>query len=453
LKYAISTDIDEIKEVIKKSTNQNDNIIWQTRSNKRNVFDIQEASVDNLRKIIKFKLIGEVHKIDPTITIYTKLSHRNTIFKGSIIGQRDGYLFVSIPDEVKLEELREFPRFTFDSLQDKMATLSMESELVSGSMFNLKVKLADISLKGMGIIVSYPNAELLKNNEIFLSELGKHQFDTNIKANIMYNKHFSYRKDGKNIKCMKMGVNLEDSISQNVIDTFIRSAEGFDHSAIGFLGHSFEFENSLHSQMDNMFSTLHKKNNFFSALKQFDENPLNRKEDEYFSKHIQYVAKISCGIAKLIGHDTKKVLQSLIYCSFIHDIAFIANRKLSLIQDVPHFNLIKDTLTSTERDLFINAPKHAFDFAFYDKYAPKGVEKIMIQLRESPDGSGFPNKLLSNDIHPIAAMFIIAHDITDYMLERKNWNYQEYLQHYRKKFIGGIFDDIGSSIEVARMRL
>jgi hypothetical protein len=119
LKYAISTDIDEIKEVIKKSSTQNDNIVWQTSSSKRSVFDIKETYVDTLRKILKFKLIGDVHKIDSSITIYTKLSHRNTIFKGNIIGQRDGYLFVSIPEEVQLDELREFPRFTFDSAEDK----------------------------------------------------------------------------------------------------------------------------------------------------------------------------------------------------------------------------------------------------------------------------------------------------------------------------------------------
>ena len=452
MKYAISTDIDEIKEVIKKSSAQNDSIVWQTSSGERNVFDIQETFVDSLRKILKFKLKGDVHKIDPSVFIYTKLSFRNTIFKGKLIGQRDGYLFVSIPDEVQLEELREFPRFSFDTSEDKMATLTMESDLINGSMFNLKVKLSDISLKGMGVIVSYPNGELLKNNDIFLSELGKHVFDKNIQTKIMYSKHFSYRNEGKHIKCIKVGVNLDDSLSQNIIDTFVRNTEGFDHSAIGFLGHSFDFENSLHSQMDNMYLNLNKRNDFFGSINQLNKNTLNRKEDEYYPKHIQLVAKISCGLAKLLGHDTKKVMQSLIYCAFVHDIAFIANRKLSLIQDPSHYNLVKDTLSTAERDLFVHAPKHAFDFAFYDNFSPKGVEKILIQIRELPDGSGFPNKLLAKDIHPIAAMFIIAHDITDYMLERGTWNYQEYLVHFKNKFTGGIFDEIGSSIEIARMK-
>jgi HD-GYP domain-containing protein (c-di-GMP phosphodiesterase class II) len=450
VKYAISTDIDEIKEVLKKSKTSSESIVWQTSSNTRNIFKIQETFVDSLRKILKFKLKGDVHKIDPEVVIYTKLSFRNTIFKGNLIGQRDGYLFVSIPEEVQLEELREIPRFSFTTSEDKFATLAMRSDLIDGSMFNLKLKLSDINTKGMGLIVSYANAETLKNNDLYLSELGKHSFSEKIEAKIMYDKHFSYREDGKNIKCMKMGVRLSEIMSQNTLETFVRSAEGFDHSVIGFLGHSFEFENSLHSQMDNMYSILNKNNNLFNSLNQFSKSPLTRKEDEYFPKHIKLVARISCGIAKLIGHDTKKVMESLIYCAFVHDIAFIANRKLALIQDKFHFNQVKETLTNEERELFIHAPRHAFDFAFYDKYSPKGVEKIMIQLRELPDGSGHPNKLLAPDIHPIAAIFIVAHDITDYMLDRISWNFQEYLAHYRNKFSGGIFEEIGDILDSAR---
>ena len=45
---------------------------------------------------------------------------------------------------------------------------------------------------------------------------------------------------------------------------------------------------------------------------------------------------------------------------------------------------------------------------------------------------------------------IIAHDLTDYVFERKTWNYYDYLTHYARRFKGGIFDEIYNYIEKAR---
>lgn len=450
IKYTISTDIEEIKKVLLKSKSSSESIIWQTSSSERKIFNIKNINIDDIRKIVRFEFNDNIKDLNRNALIYIKLAFRNTIFKGEIIKLVNNYIYVNIPEEFQLEELREFPRFEFNGNEDKFASLSIKTELVSNSNLNLKVKLLNISQQGMGMAVSYANGDLLKENSVQLKAIGNHEFTQPVNAKIVYDEHMSYKQNGKLVKCLKLGAKLDINISQELLQSFIRSVEGFDHSRIGFLGSSHDFENALHSQMESMYSQLKKSNNFFRNIEKRSSEISKFREEDYFPKHIKLVAQISCALAKLIGNDTKKVIQSLIYTAFTHDIAFLANRKLSLIQDQNHFEKIIDQLTPEEIDIYNSASKIAYDFAFYDNYAPKGVEKILIQVRELPNGLGVPNGIKANDFHPLAALFIVAHDLTNFIFERKNWNYHDYLLTYPKKFQGGVFDDIFNHLNHAR---
>lgn len=450
MKFKVSTDPKEILKIIKKYDNKDECIIWQSTANERLVQTVEQVHIDNLRKIIKFKLNkNEYQDLDPTLNIYIKLSFRNTIFKGELIGNKENDIFVNIPDEVQFEELREFPRFTFGPHEDKSITLSVKSSIVANSLFNLKVKLQDISQTGLSFLVSHANYDLVIKNDMTMSALGPLELENPLPTSVVYTDRFSYRENGKKLNCLKMGARLENQLNSDLLNTFIRSFEGFDHSSIGFLGHEFEFQNSLHYQMETMFKHLKRKNELFDSIEQATNISQKLKENEYFSRHIKLLAKMSCGIAKMLGHDSKKVLEKLIYASFVHDVAYYANPKLSLIKDMKHFKEIKDDLNSKEEEIYKNAPKLAFDFAFYDKFAPKGVETILMQSKELPDGSGYPNHLTADKIHPLAAIFIVAHDLTDYIFERKSWNYYEYILRYHRKFNGGIFDEIFIELEKA----
>lgn len=451
MKYILSTEPKEILKIIRQSDAEDECIVWQSTSEQRVVQIIEEVRVDNVRKVIRFKLKKDSFaELDPALTVYVKLAFRNTIFKGELIGNKENLIFVNVPDEIQFQELREFPRFSFGANEDKSITLGVESQITSNSMFNLKVRLQDISQTGIGFLVSHSNQELLLTNDVMMTSMGTLDLQTNIPTEIVYSDSFAYRENGKRISCLKMGAKFGYHLDENLLNKFVRSVEGFDHSQIGFLGHEYEFQNSLHYQIDTMLKHLIKKNDLFQSIEQIEEVAKAIKEDEYFPKHIRLLAKISCGIAKLVGNDSGKVYQKLIYASFVHDIAFYANPKLALIKNIEHLEQAKAELTADEIELFKKSPKIAFDFAFYDKFAPKGVETILIQAKELPDGNGYPNCLSKEKIHPLAAIFIVAHDLTDYALEHKSWNYYDYLTHYVNRFKGGIFDEIYHYIEKAR---
>jgi hypothetical protein len=451
VKFSVSSDPKEITRILKRSDENHESIVWQSTPDTRTIYRIDQVNVDNVRKVVRFKLDApSAVELNPDIKIYVKLSFRSTIFKGELIGQKDGYILVNVPDEIQYQELREFPRFSFGPEEDRAATIGIDSSLVSQSVYTIKVKLLDISQTGMGMIVSTANHDLIRYNAIQLLSLGDYNFSEGISSEVMYSVGHSYRFNGKRVKGYRIGTRFASYIEQEIIDSFIRSIEGFKQSPIGFLGADIDLQNTLHLQMDSTLKHLKSKNDLFYSLGQATDSARISKEDDYFSRHMKTLARISCGIAKALDMDTKKVIEKLIYASFVHDIAFYSNQKLALIKDLEHFEACKHELTAEEQELYLNAPKYSFDYAFYDKFAPKGVEKILIESRELPDGSGYPNKLSLEKISPLAAIFIVAHDLTDHIFERKNWNYQQYLTGYRKKFSGGIFDDIAKSLNYAR---
>lgn len=451
MKFSVSSDPKEIARILKRSDENHESIAWQSTPDSRTIYQIEQVNIDNVRKVVRFKLDdSKTEDLNPDIKIYVKLSFRSTIFKGELLGQKDGYIFVNVPDEIQYEELREFPRFSFGPEEDRAATIGIDSSLVSQSVYTIKVKLLDISQTGMGMIVSSANHDLIRYNDIQLLSLGDYNFSEGIASEVMYSAGHSYRFNGKRVKGHRIGTRFASYIEQDIIDSFVRSVEGFKQSPIGFLGADFEFQNTLHLQIDSTLKHLKSKNDLFYSLGQATDSARISKEDDYFSRHIKTLARISCGLAKALDMDTKRVIEKLIYASFVHDIAFYSNQKLALIKDIEHFETCKHELTSEEQDLFRNAPKYSFDYAFYDKFAPNGVEKILIESRELPDGSGYPNKIDFEKMNPLSAIFIVAHDLTDHIFERKNWNYQQYLTVYRKKFKGGIFDDIAKSLNHAR---
>jgi HD-GYP domain-containing protein (c-di-GMP phosphodiesterase class II) len=71
------------------------------------------------------------------------------------------------------------------------------------------------------------------------------------------------------------------------------------------------------------------------------------------------------------------------------------------------------------------------------------VDKVIAQHHEHPMGSGFPAGLSSNYISPLSSLFIIAHDLTDYILDnKKNFNVDEFLAAFDNKYSSGHFKKI-----------
>ena len=74
---------------------------------------------------------------------------------------------------------------------------------------------------------------------------------------------------------------------------------------------------------------------------------------------------------------------------------------------------------------------------------PANVDIILAQHHERPDGSGFPRSLASNYIAPLSAVFIVAHDLADFVLSSgSDFKMASFLDQMRPHYNFGQFKKI-----------
>jgi hypothetical protein len=71
-----------------------------------------------------------------------------------------------------------------------------------------------------------------------------------------------------------------------------------------------------------------------------------------------------------------------------------------------------------------------------------------LEHHERPDGTGFPRGLFHHQIAPLSALFIIAHDLLGYFLQKgKDTNMEEFIDTRAGLYTQGMFKKIFKAIE------
>jgi response regulator RpfG family c-di-GMP phosphodiesterase len=70
---------------------------------------------------------------------------------------------------------------------------------------------------------------------------------------------------------------------------------------------------------------------------------------------------------------------------------------------------------------------------------PPYTTVILEQHHEQPDGSGFPRRLNARQIHPMAALFIMSHDLVDFLSESTLATISTFVQQKRDFYLAGKF--------------
>ena len=147
---------------------------------------------------------------------------------------------------------------------------------------------------------------------------------------------------------------------------------------------------------------------------------LNRNRDKYISNHSMLLAHLACALAAEMEWKSETTYHKLTLAAFLHDIA-IAN------EDLARFNTLKElgarllaeptAFTPEEVAAFKQHPVKAAEIARLFDEVPPDVDVILLQHHERPDGSGFPRGLTHTWISPLTAVFIVAHDLVQFILE------------------------------------
>lgn len=164
---------------------------------------------------------------------------------------------------------------------------------------------------------------------------------------------------------------------------------------------------------------------------------------KYIGKHTMLLTSVSCAIACAMDWYSEATFEKLTMAAFMHDAA-LSDHELCAVKDLGEFEKIyKGKFNQGQIAEYRGHPERAVLLLGHFKVLPPEVDKIVAQHHEHPMGSGFPAQLSSNYLTPLSSLFIIAHDLTDYILDHPDdFDIDAFLESFEKKYSAGHFKKI-----------
>jgi HD-GYP domain-containing protein (c-di-GMP phosphodiesterase class II) len=191
-----------------------------------------------------------------------------------------------------------------------------------------------------------------------------------------------------------------------------------------------EVRKLIRSQVDLTYQLIQQSPRLEQILQGMKDN-----ERGYIANHSLMVAFVACGIANQMHWNAKTTGEKLILASFLHDLLF-TDHDLAAVTTLDQLDTERFTVEQIAE--YKRHPTTNSDLAKNLAELPPDVDTIILQHHESPDGEGFPRGLSAQQIAPLSAVFIVAHDIVSYFLKvatlKQKFDIAEYLNNEPEKF-------------------
>lgn len=168
-------------------------------------------------------------------------------------------------------------------------------------------------------------------------------------------------------------------------------------------------------------------------------------EGKYIATHSTHSGYVSCAIASQMDWGSDATFYKLTLAAFMHDITLTDNAlaQIESLQEAEEKGLDRKAIQEIRLH-----PARAAEFAQAFQEVPPGVDAIVLQHHENAEGTGFPRALTHAYIAPLAAVFIVGHDLSAAMVEkRESFSLGEYLTEARERFKGGQFRKVLEAVE------
>lgn len=169
---------------------------------------------------------------------------------------------------------------------------------------------------------------------------------------------------------------------------------------------------------------------------------VKRDEEDYCKSHVVLLNQILIALCHALQWRQESTIEKLIFASYLHDITLVDHPKLAKIQTKEQLEALGDEITEEEKQLYLDHPNKIKEMVSKMPEAPIDADTIISQHHERPDGSGFPNGFPANRIHPQSALFIIAHDLVNYIIEDENWDIKKFIAETKTRYKGSNFTKI-----------
>ncbi|MGK5085929.1 HD domain-containing phosphohydrolase [Bdellovibrionota bacterium FG-2] len=170
-----------------------------------------------------------------------------------------------------------------------------------------------------------------------------------------------------------------------------------------------------------------------------------RDKKRYITSHSVALADIACSLAAKMDWPSEATFQKLCFAAFFHDIA-LSNNELAAVSDLADLENKKAQFSAAEIRAFKDHPFKGMEVVRSFKEIPADVDLIVHQHHELPDGSGFPRGVNYKHISPLSALFIVAHDLVQYMYDYTTVDFDEFIKERKVKYDSGTFKKVISRI-------
>jgi HD-GYP domain-containing protein (c-di-GMP phosphodiesterase class II) len=174
------------------------------------------------------------------------------------------------------------------------------------------------------------------------------------------------------------------------------------------------------------------------------------KKEEYIGYHAILTGQIACSLANGMEWSSDTTYQKLTFAAFFHDMV-LTNGALAQVGSVSELETRKSEFTEEEQKRFRFHTLTAAQIINTFSEVPADVSVIISQHHEKPDGSGFPRGLAGQNIAPLSALFIIAHDLVGYIFEHGTEGIETFFADYKAKYSMGHFRKILSQIDIGKL--
>jgi HD-GYP domain-containing protein (c-di-GMP phosphodiesterase class II) len=199
---------------------------------------------------------------------------------------------------------------------------------------------------------------------------------------------------------------------------------------IKVVGFTNEIQTLTKKHLQLMLQKMNKRPNLMKLLSKVIVS-----KGKYSSEHSYLLNYIAFGIANHMNWGSEATFYKLSLAAFFHDITLMGDdlTSCSTIEEARKLGIDESSLEG-----FKNHPEQAADLVRRMSEVPSGVDTIILQHHEMPDGSGFPLKTTANYISPLSTVFIIAHDMAKEVIrskeQGKHFDLLSYLTNAQYKF-------------------
>ena len=421
-KLRVTKRLQEIFRLLESLPPQAELSLWVNRGDRRQLFPGTLSRIDRNQNLLFVELKEDSPDLSGQEFCFVKLTASEGVARCPVSVFHDRTLVLEISDELILSERRQHRRIFFQSEDGKKVRIRTDRH-------TLELEVINASRGGLRLRADPAQVSMMKQSGSFeLEALGERTLP--LPCRLVWTREGS------------VSVALEEEVPEEAFKEFIRIPRSAHVDPEKFFQDQ-EYFQTVRSNMASIISKLEKRPKFATAMKTLKVD----RQGNYLKTHIDLLCYVSCSIGKTLGWVTESTIDKLIYVSYLHDLRYFEMPKLARIPSKAAFEDQKTSLTEEEQKAYLEGPSYSALMSKDDEMNSIDVERILLQQKERPDGSGFPSGITFKQLFPLSCLFIISHEFVDYLYDHPDWSFRKFVETVKPHYKGPYFIKILQAIE------